>query len=116
MFFYPRAQEGEPVPNEGVRVTDHVAPQRRRADECLVHGGAGDHTPGTLWRLLIRQIKVWAPKAGPPFFESAIISPPFSVPDPCSDTSQPRQHTGGGTVPPIVGASLRNRLCPGLTS
>jgi len=82
MFFYPRAQEGEPDPNEGVRVTDYVAPHRRRADECLVHGGAGDHTPGTLWRLLIRQIKVWAPKAGPPYFESAIISPPFSVPDP----------------------------------
>src|SRR5215204_2137037 len=28
------------------------------------------------------QIKAWAPKAGPPSFESAIISPPFSVPRP----------------------------------
>ena len=43
MFFSLRAQEGEPVPDEGVGVTDHVAPQRRRADERLVHGGEGFH-------------------------------------------------------------------------
>ena len=36
MFLSPRAQEGESVPNEGVGVTDHVAPQRRGADERLL--------------------------------------------------------------------------------
>src|SRR5215207_4365077 len=43
VLFSLRAQEGEAVPNEVVRVPDNVAPERRRAYECLVHGGEGFH-------------------------------------------------------------------------
>src|SRR5215208_348045 len=46
MLFSPGAQEGEPVPNEGV--TDHIASNL---------GGARDHTLGTLGRPLIRPDK-----------------------------------------------------------
>src|SRR5215212_6311016 len=37
------AQEGESVPDEGVGISDHVAPQRRGAHEVLVYVGEGFH-------------------------------------------------------------------------
>src|SRR3712207_6803518 len=134
MLFSFGAQEGEPVPDEGVGIADHVAPQRRSADEILVYVGEGFHReraaivevpeaeedpvpvevghprraavglgevdvtePGSSSGISTKsrpapaapeitrsapsrvhsaaQIKAWAPKAGPPSFESAITSP-----------------------------------------
>src|SRR5215218_3377352 len=54
------------------------------------------------------------PNEGPLRAPSSLLR--FLFPHPCPDKSQPRQQTGGGTAPPIVGSSLRIRLCPWLTS
>jgi hypothetical protein len=67
MFFSPRAQEGEPVLNEGVGITDHIAPQRRHLSSvfCSQIPARIHHSPDSIQAAGLRLL-LWILAPYPP--------------------------------------------------